>query len=87
MQRREEKFCPLCRAEVVMQASEGKYCQFCFTYLYYANMALDNIDRRLEKYLSKYFDREVKDKERANQIEKGIEDFGSSYKHTDCLVM
>lgn len=69
IQRRNEKHCPLCRADVVMSASE------------------DNLDRTLEKYMKKYFAKEVKEKQRANEIERGIEDYGPGYTHHDCSIM
>ncbi|KAM3470219.1 hypothetical protein MY8738_009830 [Beauveria namnaoensis] len=47
----------------------------------------DNLDLRLERYLEKYFPKEVKEKQRANEIERGIEDYGPGYQHQDCLVM
>ncbi|KAM3508429.1 hypothetical protein MY11210_006743 [Beauveria gryllotalpidicola] len=47
----------------------------------------DNLDHRLERYLEKYFPKEVKEKQRANEIERGIEDYGPGYQHQDCLVM
>ncbi|KAG5941074.1 hypothetical protein E4U53_007477 [Claviceps sorghi] len=69
IQRRNEKYCPLCRADVVMSASA------------------DNLDRSLEKYMKKYFAKEVKEKQRTNEIERGIEDYGPGYTHHDCSVM
>ena len=50
-------------------------------------IVIDNLDRQLEKYLEKYFPKEVKEKRRANEIERGIEDYGPNYKHQDCVVM
>ncbi len=49
--------------------------------------SLDNLDNKLEKYLKRYFPKEAKEKQRANEIERGIEIFGPSYKHTTCLLM
>ncbi|KAG5913606.1 hypothetical protein E4U60_005918 [Claviceps pazoutovae] len=69
IQRRNEKYCPLCRADVMMSASA------------------DNLDRTLEKYMKKYFAKEVKEKQRTNEIERGIEDYGPNYAHHDCSVM
>ncbi|OAQ79109.1 RING-14 protein [Purpureocillium lilacinum] len=69
IQRRQEKHCPLCRADVVMNASA------------------DNLDHKLEKYMKKYFSKEVKEKQRANEIERGIEDYGPGYTHQECVVM
>lgn len=47
----------------------------------------DNIDHQLEKYMRKYFAREVKDKQRTNDIERGVEDFGANYKKSECNIM
>ncbi|KAI5466529.1 SPX domain-containing protein [Mariannaea sp. PMI_226] len=69
IQRRKEKHCPLCRANVVMRAST------------------DNLDYDMTKYLKKYFPKEVKEKQRANEIERGIEDYGPGYVHRDCTIM
>ncbi|TDZ19743.1 Transcriptional regulator of form adherence 3 [Colletotrichum orbiculare MAFF 240422] len=69
IQRRNEKQCPLCRADTVMRASA------------------DNLDIQLEKYMRKYFPKEAKEKQRANEIERGIEDYGPEYVHSECSVM
>ena len=69
MQRRKEKQCPLCRANVVMNAS------------------LENLDNDLTRYMQRYFAKEVKQKQRENDIERGIEDYGPSYTHKECTVM
>ncbi|TDZ28742.1 Transcriptional regulator of form adherence 3 [Colletotrichum spinosum] len=66
IQRRNEKQCPLCRADTVMRASA---------------------DIQLEKYMRKYFPKEAKEKQRANEIERGIEDYGPEYVHSECSVM
>lgn len=39
------------------------------------------------KYMKKYFPKEVKEKQRANEIERGIEDYGPGYVHQECTVM
>jgi len=69
IQRRKEKHCPLCRADVVMKAST------------------ENLDYELSKYLKKYFPKETKEKQRSNEIERGIEDYGPGYVHKECTVM
>ncbi|KAK1844085.1 ring-14 protein [Colletotrichum chrysophilum] len=69
IQRRNEKNCPLCRADTVMKASA------------------DNLDMQLEKYMRKYFPKEAKEKQRANEIERGIEDYGPEYVHSECSIM
>lgn len=47
----------------------------------------DNLDEALGKYMRKYFAKEVKEKQRANEIERGIEDYGEAYTHRDCILM
>lgn len=37
--------------------------------------------------MKKYFAKEVKEKQRANDIERGIEDFGPGYTHQECCIM
>lgn len=50
-------------------------------------MASDNLDEDLAKYMRRYFPNEVKEKQRANDIERGIEDYGPAYTHKECIVM
>ncbi|KAF4997049.1 hypothetical protein FDECE_12202 [Fusarium decemcellulare] len=69
IQRRKERHCPLCRADVVLRASA------------------DNLDYELQKYMKKYFSKEVKEKQRANEIERGVEDYGPGYVHQECTIM
>lgn len=47
----------------------------------------DNLDCELAKYLRKYFAKEAKAKQRADDIERGIEDYGPDYKHSECAIM
>lgn len=37
--------------------------------------------------MKKYFAAEVKEKERSNDLERGIEDFGPDYKPHECIIM
>lgn len=69
IQRRREKHCPLCRADVVLDATA------------------DNLDTELDRYMRKYFRKEVDEKARANDIERGVEDYGPGYKHQECILM
>jgi len=69
IQRRRERYCPLCRADVVMQASG---C---------------NLDNELGRYMRKYFAKEVKEKERSDDIERGMEEYGQTYNHKECIIM
>jgi E3 ubiquitin-protein ligase BAH len=47
----------------------------------------DNLDSELDRYMRKYFRKEVDEKARANDIERGIEDYGPGYKHQECTLM
>lgn len=89
IQRRNERHCPLCRADVVMNASAGKTAPSCVFRQTFSNSIVspDNLDRVLEKYMKQYFAKEVKEKQRANEIERGIEDYGPGYTHHDCVVL
>lgn len=69
MQREKQRFCPMCRGEVVMEAD------------------LDNLDAELERFLKRYFRQEAKEKQQANEMERGVELFGESYKPTSCVLM
>lgn len=48
---------------------------------------LVHLDDDLAKYMKKHFPTEVSDKERHNQMERGLEDYGPGYKHQECSVM
>jgi E3 ubiquitin-protein ligase BAH len=37
--------------------------------------------------MRKYFMKEVKEKQRANEIERGVEEFGPNYTRPECNVM
>lgn len=87
LQRRQEEYCPLCRARVVMDASASKFVLQPTVCLCLLTPHAENIDSELEKFLRKNFPAEVKEKERADQIERGIEEFGPSYKPAECAVM
>ncbi|KAL1881381.1 hypothetical protein VTK73DRAFT_4388 [Phialemonium thermophilum] len=69
MQRERKRFCPLCRANVVMEAD------------------ITNLDENLIKFLERWFRKETKEKQKANEIERGKELFGDSYQHTSCSMM
>lgn len=69
MQRDNQRFCPMCRGEVVMEAN------------------LDSLDPELERFLKLYFRQEAKEKQLANEMERGIELFGEGYKPTSCVLM
>lgn len=47
----------------------------------------DNLDDELAKYMKKYFLKEVREKQRQNELERGIEDYGPGYEAKQCIVM
>lgn len=69
MQRKGERFCPLCRGDVIMAAG------------------MENFDAAHAAFLKEYFPREVKEKIRANELERGKEIFGPDYSDRPCSVM
>ncbi|RYO86689.1 hypothetical protein DL762_004612 [Monosporascus cannonballus] len=69
MARKGERYCPLCRADVVMEAG------------------LDHFDSDRAAFLRKYFPHEVKEKVRANELERNREIFGPDYVEKPCSVM
>lgn len=69
MQRKGERFCPLCRGDVIMRAGA------------------ENFDTAHAAFLKKYFPKEVKEKIRANELERGKEIFGPDYTDRPCSVM
>lgn len=46
-----------------------------------------NLDHELARYMDLYFKKETKEKQKANELERGIEMFGENYKPDSCIVM
>lgn len=70
MSRRCERFCPLCRADVVMKTG------------------LDHLDSAHAAFLRRHFPQEVKEKVKANELERNREIFGPDYQPSrECTVM
>lgn len=72
LQREEKDHCPLCREEVVLEATEK------------------NIDKEMVKFLQANFKRDVKDKQKQNEIAAGIDRWGAAYENSQfqrCEVM
>ncbi|KAH7029363.1 SPX domain-containing protein [Microdochium trichocladiopsis] len=70
MSRRCERFCPLCRADVVMKTG------------------LDHLDSEHAAFLRRHFPKEVKEKVKANELERNREIFGPDYQPSkECVVM
>jgi len=70
LQNQEQDHCPLCREEVVMEATS------------------DNIDREMVKFLKTNFKKAVKQKQKDNEIQAGIDLWGAQYENArKCIVM
>lgn len=72
LQREEKDHCPLCREEVVLEATEK------------------NIDQEMVKFLKANFKRDVKDKQKQNEIAAGVDRWGEAYYNVQnqrCEVM
>lgn len=50
-------------------------------------VSLANLDEDLIRFLERWFRKETKEKQKANEIERGKELFGEGYEHTSCSVM
>ncbi|PHH67598.1 hypothetical protein CDD82_1293 [Ophiocordyceps australis] len=74
------------RCVVKIQRRQENTCPLCRSHVVMRASA-DNLDEKLGRFLKKYFPEEVKEKQRANEIERGIEEYGPGYKHQDCVIM
>lgn len=77
-------FCIRCIIKIQRRKEES--CPLCRAPVV-MNASIDNLDAELEKFMKKYFMKEVKEKQRANEIERGIEEFGPGYTRSECSVM
>ncbi|CAH0037052.1 unnamed protein product [Clonostachys solani] len=77
-------FCLRCIIKI--QRSRESHCPLCRSDVV-MKATIMNLDDDLAKYMKKHFPTEVSDKERHNQIERGLEDYGPGYKHQECSVM
>ncbi|PSR85509.1 SPX domain-domain-containing protein [Coniella lustricola] len=77
-------FCVRC--VIKMQRENKKHCPLCRDEGV-MNADLNNIDKSLEKFMKQYFRKETEEKQRANEIERGMEIFGDQYKHSSCVLM
>ncbi|KAF4121580.1 SPX domain [Geosmithia morbida] len=80
----EHLFCISC--VINLQRHKDNHCPLCRASVV-ANASSGNIDTGVAAFMRKYFAKEVKEKERANDIERGIEDFGPGYTPKECIVM
>ncbi|KAK0387124.1 hypothetical protein NLU13_5437 [Sarocladium strictum] len=74
------------RCVVKMQRRKENHCPLCRSDVVMTASA-DNLDYELAKYLRKYFAKEAKEKQKADDLERGIEDYGPDYRHNDCTIM
>ncbi|KAK1673034.1 SPX domain-containing protein [Colletotrichum godetiae] len=77
-------FCIRCIVKI--QRRKENHCPLCRADTVMKASA-DNLDIQLERYMRKYFPKEAKEKQRANEIERGIEDYGPEYVHSECSIM
>ncbi|KAL7923141.1 SPX domain-containing protein [Trichoderma austrokoningii] len=77
-------FCIRCIIKIQRRKEES--CPLCRAPVV-MNASIDNLDADLEKFMKKYFMKEVKEKQRANEIERGIEEFGPGYTRSECSIM
>ncbi|KAL7932373.1 SPX domain-containing protein [Trichoderma chlorosporum] len=77
-------FCIRCIIKIQRRKEEN--CPLCRARVV-MDASTENIDTELEKFMKKYFLPEVKEKQRANDMERGVEEFGEGYKPSECCVM
>ncbi|EHK23219.1 uncharacterized protein TRIVIDRAFT_148805 [Trichoderma virens Gv29-8] len=77
-------FCIRCIIKI--QRRKEECCPLCRARVV-MDASAENIDTELEKFMKKYFLPEVKEKQRANDIERGVEVFGEGYTRSECTVM
>ncbi|KAH6606296.1 hypothetical protein Trco_005449 [Trichoderma cornu-damae] len=77
-------FCIRCIIKIQRRQEEN--CPLCRARVV-LNASAENLDVELEKFMKKYFIKEVKEKQRDNEIERGIEEFGPGYTRPECNVM
>ncbi|PVH71849.1 RING-14 protein [Cadophora sp. DSE1049] len=77
------------RCTILLQRQKKRNCPLCREDVI-LKADTDNIDRDLERYLKKFFPKEVLQKQIANETADGIEQFGPYYVHpseANCAVM
>jgi E3 ubiquitin-protein ligase BAH len=83
MQRAKQDHCPLCRGNVVMEASSGTYISFQSTAILFSSLCLlcmlDNLDMQLMTFLQAKFPNEVKAKQKENQRAAGVDRYGEDF--------
>lgn len=86
LQRQEKTHCPLCREEVVMEATAGKSNLDEITTMRLTSP--DNVDREMIKFLKTNFKADVKQKQKDNELAAGIDRWGAQYESSQkCVVM
>ncbi|KAJ9134745.1 Transcriptional regulator [Pleurostoma richardsiae] len=82
----EDYMCPICLSIAWLPRELKRQCPLCREGVV-LEADLSNLDRDLEKFLRRYFRKETSEKQRANEIERGIELYGEAYEHSSCTVM
>ena len=84
MQRANEDHCPLCRGPVVMQADSSKQ-SILFQLFGDVDKIPANLDPALTNFLKTFFPLEVKIKQKENERDSGLDQYGEDY--TKCIMM
>ena len=84
-QRLNQDHCPLCRGEVVMQASSCEYYPSLLAYGAGSSRSIVNLDEKLMTFLKAKFPDEVKAKQKENERAAGVDHYGEGY--AKCMVM
>lgn len=74
------------RCVVKLQRRREKHCPLCRSNTIMTATPA-NLDVQLEKFLRRYFPKETREKQKANDLERGIEMYGPSYRNDECTIM
>ncbi|SPO01305.1 uncharacterized protein DNG_03981 [Cephalotrichum gorgonifer] len=74
------------RCVVKLQRRLEKHCPLCRSDTV-MTASPDNLDPKLQRFMKKYFPKESKEKQKANDLERGTEIYGPGYENTECSVM
>ena len=77
-------FCIRCIVKI--QRRRERHCPLCRADAV-LDATADNLDMELDRWMRKYFKREVDEKAKANDIERGVEEYGPGYKQQECNLM
>lgn len=80
--------CPMCRKESIMKATAGESCLLMRKPHRVFNVYLSaNIDNNTAAFLTKYFPKEVKERQKANERAATIDKYGEEFYRNTCAIM